>query len=104
MPTDPCHFESDLALVQFGMAGFTQSQEVRKRIFPAVFSVDNMMGLQTNPPFAALLTGVAISHQTSDAQILIQSCRVLVLTPLEFRGIEPRDIDLHVLYNYLSKG
>src|SRR2546425_11916240 len=58
-----------------------------------------MMGLQTHPPFAALLTGVAITHQAGHAQIFVQPHRVLILAPLEFRVIEARDIHLHVLYD-----
>ncbi len=57
------------------------------------------MGLQTHPPFAALLTGVAIPHQAGHAQIFVQPRRVLILAPLEFRVIEARDIHLHVLYD-----
>ena len=81
------------------MTSFTQGQEVRESIFPAVFSVDEMMSLQTNPTFAALLTGVPIAHQAGQAQIFVQPRRVLVLAPLEFRVIEACDIHLHILDN-----
>ena len=94
--TDSRHFESDLALVKFGMAGFTQGQEVRECIFPAVLSVDNMMGLQTHPTFAALLTDIAIPHQAGFALIFVQPRRVLILTAFQVRVVETGNIYLNV--------
>src|SRR5260370_17315673 len=95
--TRSCHFERHFALVEFCMAGFTQGQEVRDRIFPAVLSVDKMMSLQTPPLFPALLARVPIPHQAGDTQIFVQPRWLLILAPFQFRVIESDDVYLDVL-------
>src|SRR5258708_20079316 len=55
------------------------------------------MSLHTNPMLATVLTRVPITHQTGDAQILIQSGWVLILAPRERGRVEPCNIDLHIL-------
>src|SRR5258707_10829415 len=97
MPTYSCHFERDCALVEFCMAGFTQSQEVRDRIFPTVLSVDKMMSLQTTPLFPALLARVPIPHQAGNTQIFVQPRWLLILAPFQFRVIESGNVYLDIL-------
>ncbi len=61
-----------------------------------------MMRLQAHVVFPALLTGIAIAHQTSQAQVLIQSRRVLILAPCEIGIIQPRDIHLDIFDDDLA--
>src|SRR5258708_23944444 len=95
--TRSCLLGRLFAWVEFCRAGFTQGQEVRDRIFPAVLSVDKMMSLQTPPLFPALLARVPIPHQAGDTQIFVQPRWLLILAPLQFRVIESGDVYLDVL-------
>src|SRR6266700_1496743 len=58
------------------------------------------MGLQPHVPFATLLAGVAVAHQTGDAQVLIQPRWVLVAYTAQGRIIETGDINLYIFYHH----
>ncbi len=84
------------------VASLTQRQQIGQRIFSAVFSIHQMVRLQANVVFPAVLTGIAVAHQTGEAQVLIQPCRVLILAPFELRIIQPRDIHLDIFDDDLA--
>ncbi len=104
MPTDSYGLEGELPLVEFVMACFAQGQQIRERIFSAVLPEENVMGFQSTPFLAALLALVPVAHQTGQAHILIQSSRILILTSLQIRIVETRDVHLHILYDDRGNG
>ena len=104
MPTHPSHLQGELVLVNLLVASFTQRQQIGQRIFAAVFSIHQMVRLQANVVFPAVLTGIAVAHQAGDTQVLIQPPRILILTPFERGSIQPRDIHLDIFDDDLADG
>jgi hypothetical protein len=97
MTTYTCYPERDFALVQLVMAPLTERQEIGQSVFAAMSTEDEMMGFQFSATLTAVLTPIPIAHQTGHAQILIQPCRILVLTSLEVWVVQTSNIHLDVL-------
>src|SRR5437870_5452295 len=67
IPTDSSHLELNLALMQLFMTRLAEGEQIRQRILATLLFEDDVVRLETNLVFAAVLTGVAISHQTGQA-------------------------------------
>src|SRR5258708_12023101 len=83
--------------MDLAMAQLTEGEQVGESIFPPVLAVDQVMALQAAIPFAALLTGILIAHQTGDAQVLIQTSWVLVLCSMQDRIVQAGYVYLPIL-------
>src|SRR5260370_22887713 len=90
--------------MDLAMAHLTEGEQVGESIFPPVLAVDQVMALQAAIPFAALLTGILIAHQTGDAQVLIQTSWVLVLCSMQDRIVQAGYVYLHILDHDMADG
>ena len=84
---DPSYLQGDLPLMELVMTCLTQRQQVCQRIFSTIFPIRDMMDFQATVQFPTLLALIAIPHQAGDAQIFVQTRRILVLTAFQFRVI-----------------
>src|SRR5207237_7715412 len=104
IPTDSSHLEHNLALMQLFMTRLAESEQIRQRILATLLFEDEVVRLETNLVFAAVLTGVAISHQTGQAQIFIKPPGFLILASGQGRIVQASDIDLNVLDGDFGNG
>jgi hypothetical protein len=104
MPTDSSHLELDLALMQLFMTRLAEGEQIRQGILAPLLFEDEVVRLETNLVFAAVLTGIAISHQTGQAQIFIKPPGFLILAADQGRIVQASDIDLNVLDSDFGNG
>ncbi len=64
-----------------------------------MFTIDQVMDFQAALRLAALLASIAISHQASNAQVLVQSCGILVVRATQSGIIQARNVYLDIFYD-----
>lgn len=104
MRTRSCHLELDLALMQLKVTRLTEGEQIRQGILTTLLFEDDVVRLETNLVFAAVLTAIAISHQTGQAQVFIKPPGFLILACGQERIVQASDIDLNVLDGDFGNG
>ncbi len=99
MPTHPGHVQDHFALVDCSVARRTQGEQVLQRILPSLFTKNDVMGFQAHSLLAAVLAGVAVTHQAGNAQVFIEPRPVLVLAAHKAWIIQTRNVHLDILYD-----
>ena len=82
------------------MTSLAEGEQISQRILAPLLLEHDVMGFEPNVLLATLLTGVAVAHQTGDAQVLIEPRRILVLGAAQRRLVEASDIHLDIFNDH----